>query len=403
MSSSRRRHAILVLVCAAVAAAACSPGTLPGSPTPFTPGGGGRYSGTMTIGRAAGPPFNTSARPLDLSLVVGPSDQLSGQFTAGDATGSITATLSGTLSAGSFTGAILMSLPIAQAGVSTCEGIQSVTGTFSGRDVTFALAPGTVMGFNNCSGLLATVTSAATATSPVPGSLGNKAHLVASVAPGTNIPEGSCDGAPGYAFTVTLAELSGVAITFDDTYRVERFNQPPTTLAMPLSEIAAGGRRTLSICSASTGFYQAVFTGHDANGNGVVAASPVVTMGVPGQLTNWGSFTTTSIGGVLQLQICVRDYKEIDGDILRVLVNGSVIMERELVAAAACQLVSFNSGANTIAVTAVNEGAGPPNTGELTVSSVDASGNAIASSSRIQQYALAAGESSSSGITVGAR
>jgi hypothetical protein len=73
------------------------------------------------------------------------------------------------------------------------------------------------------------------------------------------------------------------------------------------------------------------------------------------------------------------------------------------VAAAACQLVSFNSGANTIAVTAVNEGAGPPNTGELTVSSVDASGNAIASSSRIQQYALAAGESSSSGITVGAR
>jgi hypothetical protein len=405
MSPKSGRFALVGIVCAALAAAsACSPGTLPGSPTPFTPGGGGRYSGTMTIGRAAGPPFNSGARPLDLSLVVGSGDQLSGQFTAGDAVGSVTATLNGSMSAGSFSGAILVSLPVTLGGaVVTCEGIQTVSGTLSGRDVSFATPPSSVMSFDNCSGLLTTVSAAGTATSPVPGSLGNRARLVASVVPGTNIPESTCDGAPGYAFTVTLSELSGVAITFDDTYRVERLNQPPTDVAMPLSSIEAGARRSIDVCSSSTGFYQAVFTGQDANGNGVVAASPVVTMGVPGQLTNWGPFTTAASGGALQLQLCMRDYNANDGDILRVTVNGALVVERELVPDQFCLLTPFNPGMNTIAVTAINDGVAPPNTGELTISSVDASGNAVPSTSRIQQYALNAGESSSSSIIVNAR
>jgi hypothetical protein len=126
----------------------------------------------------------------------------------------------------------------------------------------------------------------------------------------------------------------------------------------------------------------------------------VLTLGTPGQLANWGTYATAAGGGGPQLRICVRDYSAEDGDILRVSVNGVAVFERELLFSDYCQQVTFREGENTITGTAINDGTNPPNSGEIAVSAINDRGEPIASTTRIQKYLLAAGNSSSSNITV---
>ena len=380
---------------ATLAISGCSPGTLPGSPTPFTPGGGARYTGTMTIGRLAGTPFNTGQRPLDLALVLGPGDQLAGQFSAADAVGSITTTLTGSMTSGTFTGQILLSLPV---GGTTCDGIQDVEGTFNGSSLTMSTP--TPFGYPNCPGVFTTVSAAATAASPVPGVIGNRANLIVTVTPGTAISDNSCENGAGFGFTITLVETSGVEAEFESEYLVIPFDEPAVETSMPISKIAAGGRQSFGICRPSAGFFQAVFRARDVHGNRVLAMSPVLTLGTPGQLTAWGTFTTAAAGGSPQLQICVSDYSAEDGDIMQLSVNGAVVMERELSFTEFCQPITFREGQNTITATALNDGVNPPNSGAVRVSALNTAGEAIAATAKIQKYMLPAGTSSSSTIIV---
>jgi len=350
----------------------------------------------MTIARIAGSgSFNTGSRPLDLSLVLGPKDSLTGQFSAGDAVGSLTAQLTGSLTTGSFSGQILLSLPVDSA---TCDGIQQVEGTFTGGNLAFATS--VPLSYPNCSGLATTVGATASAISPVPGRSGNRANVIVTVSPGTTIPEGTCESGAGFGFTIALEETSGVEAEFDPTYLLLQFDAPPADVSMPLSRLEAGARQSFTVCRASSGFFQAVFRGRDSNGNRSLALSPVLTLGTPGQLANWGTYTTAAPAGSPQLRLCVRDYSAADGDILRVSVNGTAVLERELLLSDFCQPVTFREGGNTITATAINDGTAPPNSGEITVSAVNNGGDPIASTTRIQKYLLAAGTSSSSSITV---
>ena len=56
--------------------------------------------------------------------------------------------------------------------------------------------------------------------------------------------------------------------------------------------------------------------------------------------------------------MCVRDHECVDGDIVRVSVNGTVIYTHEIVAAWHCETASVNVGANKIEGYAVNEWGG---------------------------------------------
>ena len=86
----------------------------------------------------------------------------------------------------------------------------------------------------------------------------------------------------------------------------------------------------------------------------------------------------------LEVEVCVRDHECVDGDIVRVSVNGTVIYTHEMVAAWHCETASVNVGANKIEAYAVNEWGGkggcrvnPVNTGALEVrTGLGASGTA---------------------------
>ena len=60
----------------------------------------------------------------------------------------------------------------------------------------------------------------------------------------------------------------------------------------------------------------------------------------------------------LEVEVCVRDHECVDGDIVRVSVNGTVIYTHEMVAAWHCETASVNVGANKIEAYAVNEWGG---------------------------------------------
>ena len=60
----------------------------------------------------------------------------------------------------------------------------------------------------------------------------------------------------------------------------------------------------------------------------------------------------------LEVEVCVRDHECVDGDIVRVSVNGTVIYTHEIVAAWHCETASVNVGANKIEGYAVNEWGG---------------------------------------------
>jgi hypothetical protein len=82
------RIAIFVL---AAAAAACSPGTLPGSPSPIViGGGGGKYNGSITYRRLGGNyTISEASQALSLSLALRDVNQIIGHFETGESSGTV--------------------------------------------------------------------------------------------------------------------------------------------------------------------------------------------------------------------------------------------------------------------------------------------------------------------------
>ena len=115
---------------------ACSPGTLPGSPSPLSVGGGGaRYNGTITYRRLSGGyTLSESAQSLNLSLTMRGADQILGRYEVGGSTGTLQGVLSGNLASGTFQATTLVVTAASMGGTTTsCEGRGQVTGSLSGR------------------------------------------------------------------------------------------------------------------------------------------------------------------------------------------------------------------------------------------------------------------------------
>jgi len=283
MANVRRSfHAGVVFVAMTAAAAGCSRGSLPGSPSPIgAAGGAARYDGTLTYRRLAGGfQIDTNPRRLDMSLVLGAGDQLSGRFEAGETRGTINGALEGTMSAGRFTGTILVFTPASAGGAaSVCEGSGRVAGDFSGKNVTWSAAD---IVYDNCPGLLVGSNAQAIAISPVPGAFGNQANVVVSVLPSPVIARGTCGSGAGWPFTVVVSENAGIDVQLENTFVVEErpVAGAPTrsTVNTPFTTLAGGARREYQACSPTAGTYQAFFAGSDARGNRVRFASPMVTL-----------------------------------------------------------------------------------------------------------------------------
>jgi hypothetical protein len=276
---------VFTVALAALAASAfgCSRGSLPGSPSPLGPvGGGARYDGTLTYTRLSGGfQIDTGTRRLDLSIVLGTGDELSGHFQAGDTNGSLQALLDGTMSAGRFEGTILVTTPASAGSTSAvCEGAGRVSGDFSGRTVAWRASD---IAYDNCPGLVVGSQAQGTATSPVPGTVNGRANVVVTVRPSTRVHAGVCpSGTSGWPFTVIVAENAGVSLTLDDTFIVEERptagSSTRTIVDTPFRPLAGGARREYEVCARSPGTYQAFFAGNDSRGNRVRFASPVVTL-----------------------------------------------------------------------------------------------------------------------------
>lgn len=96
----------------------------------------------------------------------------------------------------------------------------------------------------------------------------------------------------------------------------------------------------------------------------------------------WGDYKTTS----KSLRVMYRDYSAIDGDLLRVYVNGNVLEPRAYLTQGFSGFkLDLNEGANEIVFQAINTGASGPNTAEYRI--VDENGKRISS----KVWALAAG------------
>lgn len=289
----------LLAACAlTLSATACSPGSLPGSPSPIlVGGGGGRYDGTLSYRRVGGAfAIDESRQSMSMSLVLSVADQFTAQVqTAGGSRGSLQGRLNGALNGGTFTATLLVSTPADTLGPGvagaapqvfrprvavTCEGRGEVTGTFAGPNVTWTVAAIT---YSNCTGLVTSLQAQATAVSPIPQAPLNRANVVVTIFPGTTVPRGTCpNGQSGFPFTVEIAETNGIGVTLDDTIvveqrrgrqlvNVERVDNPFTTLP-------GGEKRRYSACSPFAGTYQAFFTGRDAKGNALRFSSPIITL-----------------------------------------------------------------------------------------------------------------------------
>lgn len=284
MHSHRFLAAALVFVAAGLMTVpACSRGALPGSPSPPGPiGGGARYNGTLVYSRIAGGfQIDTSPRRLDLSLVLGAGDELSGRFEAGDTDGTLQATLDGTMSNGTFHGTILVSVPATAGNASsTCEGTGLVTGHFSGPAVTWNASQ---IQYENCRGLIVGSQAQASAVSPVPAPFGGRANVVVSVMPSTLIRAGACpSGGAGWPFTVVVFENAGIDVRLDASFVVEESTAGGTLtrydVSTPFTTLSGGARREYQVCSPSAGTYQAFFSGIDAGGHRVRFATSLVTL-----------------------------------------------------------------------------------------------------------------------------
>lgn len=284
ITSTRGSALVLAALAALSVAAGCSPGTLPGSPSPVVAGGGGaRYNGSITVRRIGGNyVLNEASQLFVLSLVTGNTDQITGRFESGSNTGTISGTLSGNLASGSIQATILVSTSAQQGGSQmTCEGRGAVSGTLAGVDFSW---DATSITYDNCPGLSTSSSAQAVAVSPIPGASGNRANIVIGIVGGTSVTAGSCSsGGVGFPFTVEITETAGIGVTFDPTFTAEERRGGgvlvTSTLDMPFVELPGGGQRTYTICSRVPGTYQAFFTGLDSNGNQVRVASPVVNLG----------------------------------------------------------------------------------------------------------------------------
>jgi hypothetical protein len=274
---------LLLGTAAFVGTVACSPGTLPGSPSPVVIGGGGaRYNGSITTRRVAGAAYTVTeaAQTLGLSLTVRGINQLSGRFQAGESSGSLQGIVNGSLAGGTFDVTVLISTLARQGSTATtCEGRGELSGTLSGLNVSWT---GGTITYDNCPGLSVTSQAQAVAVSPIPGDFGNRANVVITILGSTTITRGTCPGGiSGYPFTVEMAERSGIGVTFDSTFVAEERRgfgaASATVLDMPFTDLSGGSRRTYGACSPVAGTYQAFFSGSDANGNRVRVASPIVT------------------------------------------------------------------------------------------------------------------------------
>jgi hypothetical protein len=277
-------RASFLLVLALVTAAACSPGTLPSTPSLVTVGGGGgRYNGTITTRRVAGNfAIAEGTQGLSLSLTVRGADQITGRLESGGTTGTLTGTLTGNLASGSFQATLLIVTPATQGGAATtCEGRGEVSGTLSGLNLVLT---GNSVTYGNCPGLITSTQATAVAVSPVPGSTPNRANVVISVLGGAHVVRGTCSsGVPGFPFTVEIAETNGINVTLDPTFIAEERRggggTTTSTVDLPFTDLPGGTRRTYDVCSLTAGTYQAFITGTDGAGNRIRTASPVVTFG----------------------------------------------------------------------------------------------------------------------------
>lgn len=279
-----RRSAFFVVALTLGMSMACSPGTLPGTPSAVVVGGGGaRYNGTITTRRVGGAyTINELGQPLGLSLTVRGTEQMSGRIEFGGTVGTLTGTLTGDLAAGSFQATILIATSAQQGGTSTlCEGRGDVTGTLSGVNLTLNSASVT---YENCPGLTTTTQAQAVAVSPIPGASVNHANVVISIIGGTHVAAGLCPGGiPGFPFTVEIAETAGIDVTLDSTFVAEERSTggtlSVTSFDMPFTDLPGGQRRTYGACSLVPGTYQAFVSGTDGNGNRIRTASPLVSLG----------------------------------------------------------------------------------------------------------------------------
>jgi hypothetical protein len=279
----RITNSLLALVLTAAATTACSPGTLPGSPSPILiGGGGGKYNGAITYRRLGGNyAINEGSQPLTLSLTLRDVNQIVGRFESGESSGTVQGVLDGDMSNGTFDVTLLIVTAARQGGAtSSCEGRGQITGILSGLNLTWT---GGSIAYDNCPGLTVSSHAQAVAVSPVPDSFPTRANLVITVLGGATVPRGACPGGiAGYPFTVEMSENGGVNVNFDSRFRIEERRGSGVVSAndldMPFSSIAGGTRRVYAACSPFAGTYQAFFSGTDANGNRIRVASPVVTL-----------------------------------------------------------------------------------------------------------------------------
>jgi hypothetical protein len=283
-TESRRTRASSMLMFALVIAAACSPGTLPGSPSLVTTGGGGaRYNGTLTTRRIGGT-FTIVETPqtLSLSLTLRTPDQITGRLDVGGNAGTLAGSISGNLASGSFQATMLISTPAQQGTVTTiCEGRGNVAGTLAGLNLVINAASVT---YDNCPGLTTSSSGQGLAVSPVPGSTPNRANVVISIIGGTRVALSSCaSGVPGYPFVVEISETNGINVTLDATFVAEERRasggMSVDMFDMPFTDLPGGTRRTYYVCTPSAGTYQAFISGTDASGTRIRVASPLVTLG----------------------------------------------------------------------------------------------------------------------------
>lgn len=279
-----RDAAFVVVALALGTSMACSPGTLPGTPSAVTVGGGGaRYNGTITTRRVGGAyTINELGQQLVLSLTMRGTEQISGRIEFGGTFGTLTGTLTGSLAAGSFQATILISTLAQQGGATTlCDGRGDVTGTLSGVNLTLNSASVT---YDNCPGLTTSTQAQAVAVSPIPGASTDRANVVISILGGTHVAAGLCPGGlPGFPFTVEIAETAGINVTLDSTFVAEERGTNGTlsvnSFDMPFTDLPGGQRRTYGACSVVSGTYQAFISGTDGNGNRIRTASPLVSLG----------------------------------------------------------------------------------------------------------------------------
>ena len=282
-SRPQARWAGLVVIALALPAYQCSSGALPGSPSPLNSvGGAARYRGTLTYTRVSGGfAVNPPRQNLDLSIVLGDTDQLSGRFDSEGSTGSLQGVIQGSLSAGTFTATLLVSTQVTgSGGASVCEGAGQVTGEFAGRDVTWRASD---VIYDNCPGLVAQSQAEAQAISPVPGTNTGRANVVVTVLPSPSVQRGVCtSGSAGWPFTVVASETTGIDVQLDQTFTVEERNASGvpsrSVVETPFRSLSGGSQREYQVCAPSTGTYQAFFSGNDTRGNRVRFASPLVTL-----------------------------------------------------------------------------------------------------------------------------